>query len=506
MPASIPLVGLSPNDPTPGEYAEINFAQGEASLGTGTYGCLMIGGMLSTGSATPDTVIYGPDTPVQMASEADLVALFGNGSELHRKGRRFLAVNTTTPLYAIAVSEGSSPGAATGTITVATTATGAGTLRIYVGDEFVDVGFATGDTPTVIAANAVTAVNGKTWWAVVASAVAGAITLTTKQKGLRANFVRYFAQIKPGTSGTTVTPTASTLTTGGTVSDSSTTALATILARRFYYISSAAEDATQLGALLSQVNTQALAVTGIRQRVFGGSQDTLANAITISTGLNGARAEVTWLAQSDVPPCELAANAAAVYSLEEAPLQFRCNFSSYGDDAKTSGNWKIKAPLSGAAPTRAQILAALNAGLTPIGVRSAARTYLVKRVTTRFMNGSVVDYRIRDAHKVTVCDRYVDDLLAKAAATMRGKEIANDPQKNEPVPGPTVITPRVVKAAINRLTRDYGELSLLQLVNTIIANTIVIREASPTTRMSAQIPLTPIDILDQVAFQANQVG
>jgi phage tail sheath gpL-like len=503
---SISLVGLSPSDPVPGEYAEVNFAQGEASSGAGVYAALLVGGKLSTGSATADTVIYGPDTPVPLTGEADAIALFGAGSELHRKVRRFLAINTTTPLYAIAVSEGGSAAAATGTITIATTATGAATLRIYVGDEFVDVGIASGDTPTTIATNAVKAINGKTWWAVTATNSSGVITLTTRQKGLRANFVRYWAQIRPSAIGTTVSPTASTTTSGGTVSDDSTTALGTILPKRFYYIVSAAEDATQLGALLSQVNTQALAVTGIRQRVVAGSVDTLANAITISTGLNGARAELVWLAQSDVPPCEMAAHNAAIYTLEEAPAVPRCNFSSYGDDAKTSSNWKIRAPMSGASPTRSQIFAALNAGLTPIGVRTSGSTYLVKRITARFLAGNVVDYRIRDAHKVTVCDRYVDDLIAKAALTMRGKLLADDPKKNEPVPGPNVITPRVVKAMINRLTRDYGEDALLQLVDAIVAGTVVIRETTPTTRVSAQIPLTPIDILDQLAFQVNQVG
>lgn len=501
---SISLVGLSASDPVPGEYVEVNFAQGEASAGTGTYAALLIGGMLSTGTATPDTVIYGPDTTVSMATEAEAISLFGAGSELHRQWRRFVAVNQTTPLYALAVSEGTTPGAATGTITFATTATSAGTARIYVGDEFVDIGISTGDSPTVSAAAAVKAINGKTHWPVTAGNSSGVVTITSKQKGLRANFIRYFAQIKPSGIGTTVTPTASTLTSGGTVSDDLTTALTTIVARRFYYLVPAAEDATQLGALLSQVATQALAVTGIRQRVVAGSVDTLANGITLTTAMNGTRAEVSWLAQSDVPPCELAANAAAVYTLEEAPLVPRLNFSGYGDDAASSANWKIKAPLSGAAPTRSQILAALNAGLTPIGVRNG-RTYLVKRITTRFLSGSTVDYRARDAHKVTVCDRYADDLLVKAASQLRGKSIGDDPKKNESLPG-TVITPRVVKAMINRLTRDYGEDGLVQRVAEIILGTIVQRETSPATRMSAQIPLQPIDILDQVAMQVNQVA
>ncbi len=264
MTASISLVGLAANDPVPGNYAEINFAQGPASAGTATYAILLIGGKLSTGSATAGTVIYGPDTPITLSSEADYIALFGAGSELHRMGRRVLAVNVSVPIYAIVVAEGTTPTAATGAITFSATATGAGSVRIWVGDEFCDAGFASGDNVTTIATAAKAAVNAKTWWPVTADNSAGVLTLTAKQGGLRGNFIRFFAQIKPSTSGTTVTPVASTLATGGLVTDSSTTALATILAKRFYYIASAAEDATQLGALLSQVNTQSLAVTGIR--------------------------------------------------------------------------------------------------------------------------------------------------------------------------------------------------------------------------------------------------
>lgn len=503
--AEITLTGLAANDPTPGDYVEVVLGAGPASGGGALYAAIILGGMTSAGSATPG-VIYGPDTAITMTSEADVIALFGPGSEAHRAWRRFVAVNTTTPLYIVAVAEGSSPVAATGTVTFTTTATGAGVVRIFVGDDFVDVGFATGDTPTVIAANAVIAVNARFWWPVVASSSVGVLTLTSLQKGLRANFIRYFAQVKPTTSGVSVTPTSSTLTTGGSVTDSNSAALAAILARRFYYIVSCAEDGTNLGALVTQVNSQALPTTGIRQRVFAGSQDTLANAITISTGLNAARAEVVWLAQSDVPPCELAANQAAVEALGEQTSPPKLNFAFYGDDATTSATWLIKAPLSGAAPTRAQIEAALNAGLTPIGVLAAGRTHLVNRQTTRFLNGSVVDYRIRDPHKLVICDFYADALIAKSAATLHGKSLAADPVGNEPLPGPSVVTPRVVRASINRLTNDFAENDLLQNVTTIIANTQVARSTSNTQRMTSLVPLTPIDILTQNAFSVQQVG
>lgn len=506
MVASIQLTGLAANDPVPGFYAEISFAQGDASLGTSTYSSILIGNKLATGSATLDTVVYGPDTAVSMSSESDAIALFGSGSELHRMVRRFLAVNKTTPLYAVAVDDGYGTGAgqAEGTITLTGTATGAGTLRVYVSDEFVDVGFVANDTPTDIASDIADAINSKTHWPCLAVAVAGTVELTAKQAGLRGNFIRYFAQLLPTSAGVSVTPAASANFINGTASDDNTDALATILPDRYYYIVSAAEDTTQLVDLVSQVNTQALPITGIRQRVFAGAVGTLGASISVVDSLNAARAEITWLNQSDLPPAELAANSAAVYSLEEAGQNFLCNFDSYGQDARTSTNWKVRAPLSGAKPTRSQIFAALNAGLTPIGV-DRSRSYLVKRITTRYKNGPVVDYRIRDAHKVTVCDRYTDDLIIKMSANLSGKKIGNDPIKNEPTPGPTVVTERVVRALVDRLTTDYGEDELLQRVNEIKQNTIVIRETSPSTRMSVRIPLQPIDILDQVATKIDQI-
>ena len=124
MSASIQLTGLSSADPVPGEYVEVAFAQGPASLATGTDKVLIIGGLLTTGAGSA-SVVYGPDTAVPMLTSDDAALLFGAGSELHRMIRRFMKMNTTTPVYAIAVAENGSGVAATGTITVATTATGA---------------------------------------------------------------------------------------------------------------------------------------------------------------------------------------------------------------------------------------------------------------------------------------------------------------------------------------------------------------------------------------------
>lgn len=505
--AEVNLTGLSASDPIPGFYIQENFGAGDASAASTVYPTLIIANKLSTGSGAVDT-LYGPDTATPCTNEADLTALSGSGSEAHRDGRRYWAVNKVTPTYFMFPAE-SAGAAATGTATFTTTATSNATARFWCGDEFVDAPINNGDAVATVATAVAAAINAKTHWPITAAAVAGAVNVTAKQKGLRGNTIRISAQVFPA-AGMTVTPVAPTALTGGTTSDSWTSTLAAIAGKRFYYIVCAADDAALLGAVLAQVNSQAEPITGIRQRVFAGSSDTGANAITLATALNGARAELAWQQDSDLTPGELAANMAAIYSLYEASPRPRLNYNNFGDDAATAGSWRIKAPRKGTAPTRTQIMAALMNGVTPIGARTNGSAYLVKRITTRSLNGSTPDYRIRDAHKVTVCDFYADALAARGGAILTDAEIADDPVPGAPVIGAgssaKIISPRVMKAAVNKLTREYHDNAMVQNLDTILANTTVERSVSNRSRLGVRIPIQPIDILDQIAVALDQVA
>ncbi len=505
MPASIVLTGLAANDPVPGVYIETNFAQGQATGFAGSRDILVLANKLSTGTATADTVIYGPDTLVPCNTETDVSTLGGAGSEGHRLFRRIAAVNKDSKVYFLFVTP-SAGTQATGTVTLATNATGNGTLRIWVGDELTETSIASGDTPTVIATAAVANINAKTFLPVTASNAAGVITLTAKQPGPRGNWIRFQAAITAGIATTTTATTDAFLASGATA-DSNTAALATILSRKFYYIVSAAEDATQLGALCSQVNTQAAPTTGIRQRVFAGSVDTLANATTVATGINAARAEIVWSEKSPWTPAELAANEAAIAALFEASTNPRTNFASFGNDAVTVNYWKVPRPrLDSAIPSRTSIKSALNNGLSPIGVNPTGTTYLVNRITTRSLSGSTADYRIRAAHKVTVCDFFSDDLQTKAALQNAGKRIANDPPEGAKLPGPLVVTPSIFRGQIVAVLNDYDDNDLLQNLAEIKAGLVVQRETSPSTRMSARIPLQVVDNCEQLAIAVDQVS
>jgi phage tail sheath gpL-like len=507
---AIAPVGLTTNEPLPGVYLETNFAQGPA-VGSGlTRGLLVIANRSSIGTAALDSTIYGPDTPVPLQTEPQMIALGGPGSEAHRMFRRIANVTggqSGPPVYWLFVTE-SAGAKATGTITIAGTATGNATHRLWVGDEFVDTGIYVGDTPTVIAAAIAENVNAKLHWAVTAANVAGVLTITAKQNGLRGNWIRFQAAIfAPVSPTTTTTATTDGFMAGGTTSDSNAAALAIILGRWFYQIVSAAEDATQVGALVSQIATQAMALNGLRQRLFFGSVDTPANAITIAVGVNAPRVEMIHHEKNPFTPAELAANNAIVYALEEASeLGFRTNFIGYGNTAKTQPYWKVPASrVQSAWPSPATQRSLLQNGITPIAVNSTGSTYIVDRFDTRSLNGATPDPRIREAHKVTITDRFCDGLNARLVAAGDGKVIGDDPPNNG-IPGPNMMTPRMVRLLVFQTIDDFASNSKIQNPDQIKAGTIVQRETNPTSRMGIRVPLQTIDNWRQTAAIVDQVA
>ena len=506
--AAIILTGLAISDPVPGAYLEVNFAQGEAAGSGSATEVVLIGNKLSTGSAVVDTEVYGPDTLVQLQTEADAISLFGAGSELHRMFRRFTRINKDTTLRAIAVTE-SAGAAATATCVISTAATGNGNIRVYAYDEFVDVAIASGDAVDTIGAAVVSAVNQMTHWGFTTSYNTGTdtVTFTAKQKGPRGNQIRIQLAITSGIGTSLSALTTDTAFSGGTTEDSYTTALGTLATAKYYYQVSASSESTKLGALVTQINTLAAPTTGNRQRVIAGSVETLANATTLATGRNAARCEIVWSEKSPLPESEIAAHQAAIVTLFEVRPNPRTNWCNFGQDAQTSAYWQLPASrVKSAWPSRTSIKSALNNGLSPVGVNTNGSTYLVNRITTRSLNGSVNDYRIRAAHKVSLCDFFGEDLVAKTVLQFSGKRIADDPVQGQRPPGPQVVTPTIYKGAIFTLLTEYDGNDLIDNLAAVKAGTIVQRETSPRTRISARIPFRPIDNAEQFAIALDQVA
>lgn len=500
------LTGLAANDPVPGNYLEINFAQGDAGGSNAARPILLVGNRTSSGTAVVDTTIYGPDTAVQAATESQITTLFGAGSELHRMWRWAAKINPVTAIYLLAVTE-SAGVAASGTLTIATTATGSGTVRLEFCEEIIETSFATGDTATTIAAAIVANFNAKTHLPCTAANVAGVITFTAKIKGPRGNEIRFFAQIiSQGSVATTVSPTVQTALTSGATADSVTSALATLAGKRYYWQAWAHGDSTNRPAVCTQIDSQAQPVTGKRQRAFFGFVGTVANANAAAVAVNTARAELVWSENNPLPAAELAAIQAAVVAYETVPQNPRTNFIGYGSTSETAVRWPVPAPRDDADhPLRSEIVSALNNGVTPIAVGAAKKTYIVNRITTRSLTSAVADYRIRPAHKVDICDFFGDDLLAKLVLQYNGYRIGDDPPDGKTIPGPNVLTPGMLRAAYNGLLDVYAARYLIQGVATTKSTLVVQRSSTVGGRMETRCKLNPIDNFEQSANALDQV-
>ncbi len=512
---TISVTGIPSGYATPGDFFQISFGVGPAVVGQGSR-VLLVGNRSTAGGATLDTVVYGPNSLIPLQSEKDAIDLFGTGSELHRMWRRFRLTNKTTQLFAIAATE-SVGAAATGTLVLATVPTANGTLRIWVGDESFDTPLHLGDSIATIGAAAAVQGNNLTHLPVTFGFNTATLTATARNKGLRSNEIRLRGAIiqTDGTIATTVTPNnTSTALTGGTTSDSWTAALVTMLPTLYDYIVSPSSDvtATTFDDLVTQVISQALPATGIRQRVIAASIDTQANASTVAAtaGINTAVAQLPWLQASEWTAGEIAAHVASVLSQFE-DQRWSYNFRDFGKgvvgDVDTSQYWKIPAPFDQTKwPTATSIETALNNGLMPIGViGSTGGTYIVQATTTHHKSGSNFDYRIRSSHIVSVLFRWTAEVAADAAARFGAKSLISDPKTGDPTPSPEVVYPRLIKNFLFEKLNKYANV-YFKRVDLIKAAVDVQRDPDNNSRLGWRVPARVIDLLLQNVVAVDDVS
>lgn len=503
------LTGLGASYLIPGlDYVEILFGTGDASAANKQHKVLFLATKSSAGSGSVET-LYGPDTIVPMATAADASALFGPGSPAHIAVRRFMELNQSTPCYVMVPSTPSGT-AASATFTVSgASATAPGYIRFWKDrNEFVEESFATADGYADLADRLADQINSRDYWPFTASAaVSGVVTLTHKVVGVNGNQSRFMCKVFGSGTGMSVSPSVSTALSSGAGVISYTNVLAAIAQEEHYYICPESSDATSLGAVKTQIATQALATNGRRQRLMAAGVDSLANTITIANGLNDARCEMLQLYQSDWPAIEMLGHWAANVTLQEEKLGssgIAYNMSLYGNTPESSAFWFLPAPLSESKPSEAQQNSAILNGISGVRVRSG-RTVLLDRVTSKSLNGVNIDSRIKETGKVLACDRFADDLVAKFVARFSNKIISEDLDEDARVPQ-GVVMPRQVRETVKEVVVRYKDMGLLVRIDEILAGVVVSPSVANPTRMGVIVPLFCANSLKQLVSRIDQVG
>ncbi|GJH05034.1 phage tail sheath subtilisin-like domain-containing protein [Paraburkholderia terrae] len=245
---SVPFANIPANNRVPFFYAEVDNSQ--AGYFSQTVRALLIGQKLSAGS--------GVSNVPQLVSRTDQAKdLFGVGSMLARMHAIYRQNDSVGEVWCIALDDPGAGVAATGSFALTGTATKAGTLSAYIGDDRVQSVVAVSDTAATAATALAAAINVNPDLPVTAAAATGTVTLTAKHKGALGNDILLQMNML-GAQGGEVTPAGLTVTvnamSGGTAAPSLSAAVAAMGDEEYDFIIQPYADTTNLDLFRTTMN------------------------------------------------------------------------------------------------------------------------------------------------------------------------------------------------------------------------------------------------------------
>lgn len=513
------IVGFSSSNRVPGFYGETVYGAGALSAASIPLILLLVGTMLTGGTATPNQDIVD----ILDAETAD--AKFLPGSELSRLCYSALKVPGVKIKAAPVAEAGGAVGAAQ-VFTFGGSWSSAGDITFRVNGEIITYTAGSTDTVATTCTNVAALFNSNSRRPYTATATATQVILTLKSKGARGNNFISFVDTGKAPSGLTcrnagpawtggatvttsspisfVVPTAANgfyykCTTGGvtaaspeptwpttigaTVSDngvvwtcwgkvltgsattwgggagteSVATLLSLITAQGFDRIVVAQQDSTNLGLWKTQVNNAAGPTYNLLQHLIAGVNGTFASAVTLATTLNSERLQLLWQPYGETNPAESAAYFAAL----------RCSTEQGDPDAayddallpNTAPNSQISDR-----PSQPVLQSAINNGLTVIYTDpTGTEARICRSVTTHTLTGSTPDYRTLDTSDAYVPDFVRRDIGLHWSTVFKpnNPRNADDPAPDQKARASGVATPSLWNADVEAKLRRYekGNLS-----------------------------------------------
>lgn len=447
--------GWDPQDPTPRNGLEVAFGRGPAGgQASGRKILILCNKVAGTGSGSVDGLGSTLNTPVDiLGGEAEVIQRAGYHSEALLLYKLAAKYNKTSQIALCIVPPGS--GSGTFNWTFATTSTAAGSVKIYIHGEAIEVGIANGDTADTVKTNVIAAINAQLHWTVVASSGgAGIVTITSAVAGTRHDHALNMA------SATMTLPNAMTVTksavTPGSTDDDQSTAISNLEGYDYYYQVNPKQIAAGVTSTDNGIGEHATAMATWVQANLGkncvlitGSTTTPTNAVTVAQSINQPWAFVIHQEDNMMAPGQLAVQFAAILAGREATNR-AAYMAGYGLDEPLD---ILPPPDATDRPTAAEIKTMLNGGVSPISFKGD-RPYFVWPITTKCLTNSIADYRSRPGHIPSVGFHLRDVMLIQWNAE-RQDYFADDPADGE-IPFVNFTHKRDVRALIARVLRDLA--------------------------------------------------
>jgi phage tail sheath gpL-like len=452
----------------PGKYIEFNTRLAVRTLPGNPQRVLIIGQMLSTGSALPLVTR-------SVFSDSQAAVLFGDGSQAHLMARDAITSNRYLQLEMIGVPDAAAGVAASGTFTLTGTAATSGVVSLWVGDQRIDTAVAAAETAAEIATALMATMADRAALPVIATVNAGVITLTCRHKGAVGNDITLSAQSTATGITTAIAPLSA-----GAVDPDIAPALAAVFAAGHDIVVcpfSTTEALTSLRQHLEEVSgpLEQRGAIGV-----AGWPRSLSTGTTLSGDINSGRITLGWHNGSVKIPGQIAAAYAAVIASEEDPARplNTLVMSSLDVTALTDR------------PGRNEQENALHNGLTPLDVGAGNTVQIVRAISTYTENlAGTPDVSLLDITTIRTLD-----YVRKACRERIDLRFPRD--KLSARTGPKVRS---------ELLDVLLKLEELEIVEEVIANQsalIVERDAQDVNRLNAAIP---VDIVNGLHVFAGRI-
>lgn len=441
---------------TPGQYFEFNTQLAVNALPANQYSVMIVAQMTASGT-------QAPNTPVQVFSDAQAAAYFGNGSQAHRMVRAALKANPTLILYVCGVLDNATgnPLAASGTLTIGGAPTSSGVLTLWVDNDMLQVGITATDTPTTIAANLGDALAARPDLPVSYAVATGVITFTAKNMGTVGNQININAFVDaPGVTATVVAMA------NGAVDPDLSDALAACFPGSYSIYATPYNDQTNLETLRTQVG--GVSAYNEQRGAIGVCAVTgaFADATTLAGEINEGRMLEAYLPGTYSAAFEVAAAMAAVMASSTDPAMPLNTLELPG----------IAAPAPADKLTQTEVESLLWNGVTPLRVDSQQNVAIVRAISTYTKNANgIADPSLLDITTIRSLD-----YVRQACRTVIGLRF--------PRAKLTPDMPKKVRSALYATLKQLESNKIVENVDANAAGLIVEQDSQSVTQLDAKIP------------------
>lgn len=472
---------------TPGQYVEFDNSRALRGLPAVAHKVLVIGQRLAGG-----TVLANVPTAILSAAQAE--DAFGRGSMLAAMLAAFKNANDTTSVTAIALDDLGAGALAAGSVTFTGPATAAGTLNLYIGGMRVQVGVTAAMTAVQLATAVAAAITAGTQLPVTA-AVDGVdttkVVITARHKGeagndidLRVNYA--LGELLPA--GITATFVAMI---GGTGNPDIASAIAAMADTQYNTVITAYTDATNLAAIEAELEERWGPLVQLEGHAFAAASGTHAELVTLGDTRNSPHLTLVGAGKSPTAPWIWAAVCGAVDAFEPDPARPRQTLLLPG----------LLAPAPADRFTRAERDLLLHDGIATFTVDTGDLVRVERFITTyqESANGQA-DASYLDIETVRTLAYLRATLRARIALRFPRHKLADDGTLF--APGQAVATPKIIKAELYHLFREWEAAGLVEGFEQFKADLIVERNASDPNRVDA---LIPPDVVNQLRIFAGLI-